>query len=166
MKTSRQDSDNIPIADEPGIGLGYYEKSIHTGRSGFSYERRDNVKVMTIVEKSQLINRINQVNFLDGTLKIDFKHTGSDRSLTCYVKPDPCLGDVLYCKWCGKEKTRRVPDGYVFKGMYISLGGNFLVAEPELYDMDAKGCRFVLPETCYELQSRKVKRHKCEGIKV
>jgi copper chaperone CopZ len=152
------------MATAPVKNCGRCEKTVETSLPKMPADYKRQVKVMTTVGKVQLINRINQINFQDGTVQVNFKHTRYDRTLTFNAKPMSCADDSLYCRWYSSASVPHVSEDYVFQSLFISYKGNFLVIEPELVSYNGNGCRFLLPEVGYELQSRNVKRHECKGI--
>jgi len=55
---------------------------------------------------------------------------------------------------------------YTFNNFFVIDGAKLISVLPEVYSMDDEGISFTLPQTCYEISSRKVARHSCKGINV
>ena len=116
--------------------------------------------------KEYLVNKLNFTNFQDGTLLINFKHKKYDLSISFLARPKPCLGNKLDCLWVEKDNVNEKLHSYRFNNFFITDGTKLISVTPEVSGINDSGISFVLPETCYEISSRKVARHSCEGIKV
>jgi hypothetical protein len=118
------------------------------------------------VSKTLLINKLNYVNFQDGTLQINFKHRKYDQTCTLLAKPQPCLGDSLDCLWTESNAFQRIKHSYEFQNFLLTDGNRLLLVEPEVIRVNEDGIRLLLPESCNEVSSRATTRHLCEGIVV
>lgn len=118
------------------------------------------------VSKNQLINKLNFINFQDGTLLITFEHAKYKKKVTLTAKPQPCLGEILDCLWDNPNEIRQYIKTHLFKNLMITNGQRLIIVEPELEDLNKDGIRLKLPESSYEISSRKVSRHDCEGVLV
>lgn len=56
----------------------------------------DNGKSVT---RRQLVNKLNFINFQDESIIAHFRHTKYDSSLSLKLKPLPCAGEQLDCRW-------------------------------------------------------------------
>ena len=117
------------------------------------------------VGKNRLINKINFLNFQDGTLLINFKHRNYHTRLTLLAKPQPYLGETLDCVWEKSQEGLQVLDSYEFQNILLPDGQNLIQAEPELIRMDKEAISLDLPECGFEVSSRKIIRHGCNDIK-
>jgi hypothetical protein len=118
------------------------------------------------VSKTALINKLNYVNFKDGTLLLNFHHRKYDKTITRIAKPQPCMGDTLDCLWTETDNFHHLEHTYEFLNFLLVDGNKLLRVEPELIKMDGEGIRLALPERCYEISSRAATRHLSEGIRV
>jgi hypothetical protein len=118
------------------------------------------------LSKEYLVNKLNFTNFQDGTILINFKHKKYDLSITFHARPKPCSGNKLDCLWVEKDRMNEKLHPYKFNNFFVIDGTKLISATPEVSSMNDSGISFVLPETCYEISSRKVARHLCEGINV
>jgi len=118
------------------------------------------------LSKEYLVNKLNFTNFQDGTILINFKHKKYDLSISFHARPKPCSGNKLDCLWVEKDGMNEKLHPYKFNNFSVIDGIKLISATPQVSNMDDKGISFVLPETCYEISSRKVARHSCEGINV
>jgi hypothetical protein len=116
------------------------------------------------VDKDQLVNKINYINFRDDTLFINLKHRNYCKTLTLFARPQPCLGDVLDCLWPEEEDIRQVLKFYEFDNILIPDGQKLIMVEPEVVRMDKETISLLLPHNGYEISSRKVMRHLCTNI--
>lgn len=118
------------------------------------------------VGKTQLINKLNYINFQDGTVLINFNHLKYDKTITLKATPQPCMGDLVDCLWLEGEYIPHIIQNYQFKNILITNGQKLLKVEPEVIRIDAEGISVLLPESCREISSRKTRRYPCEGISV
>ena len=116
------------------------------------------------VSKSQLINKLNFVNFQEGTISLRFKHTKYDRYLNLDAKPLPCAEDMLDCIWVDGEGIAEKLRSYEFDKIYISDGQRLILVKPELTGIHPKGACFKLPDESVSISHRKVMRYPCQDI--
>lgn len=116
------------------------------------------------LNKRQLANRLNYINFQDGTITVNFKHKKYDSTISLRAKPLPCLANTLDCFWVETEGLVQKLRMHQVLNFVIPDKQKLIVVEAELNSIDGKGISFQLPEFCYEVSSRSVKRHSCEGI--
>ncbi len=118
------------------------------------------------VSKKQLINKLNYINFQDGTVLINLKHTKYNSKISLHAKLQPCHNDCLECIWIETEGLHQKLKSYEFQNLLVNDGQNLLLVKPEMNSISVKGISLVLPEKCYEISSRKVRRHLCKDINV
>ena len=118
------------------------------------------------VSQAQLINKLNFVNFQEGTISLRFKHTKYDRFLNLEAKPLPCSDDLLDCVWVDAEGVAAKLNSYEFDKIYINDGQRLILVKPELTGIHPKGACFKLPEEGVSISNRKVMRYPCQGINV
>jgi hypothetical protein len=118
------------------------------------------------VRKAQLINKLNYINFQDGTVLINFHHLKYDKTITLKATPQPCMGDLVDCLWSEDKNVSHIIQSYAFSNLLITNGRKLLKVEAELVRIDSESISLLLPEACYENTSRRVRRHACEGINV
>jgi hypothetical protein len=118
------------------------------------------------VSKRHLINKLNFLNFQDEFLLVNFKHKkyGNITSLT--VRPLPCSGDKLDCAWVEPPDVMRILRSYALFNLLVAVGSKLLLVNPEMLEISDKGIEFLLPETCSEVSTRKLKRHPSAGVEV
>ena len=116
---------------------------------------------------SQLINKLNYLNFIDQPLCINFRHKKYPRTLSIKAKPQPCQDEHLTCQW-QQDASNIVdhPNLYDFENIIIPDGKRFLVVEPEISGINDQTIGFVLPETCSAADARYTRRQRCLGIHV
>ncbi len=118
------------------------------------------------IGKPQLINKLNAINFQDGTVLVNFSHLKYDKTITLKARPQPCMGDLVDCLWMSGESIIQSLQAYRFENILITSGQKLLQVEPEVIRIDAEGISVLLPESCREISSRKARRYPCEGITV
>ena len=118
------------------------------------------------IPKKHLINTLNYINFKEGTILINFKHPKYDNIISVAAKPQPCLGDTLDCTWVQKTGPHQKLSSYKLFNFLLTDGQKLLLVRADVKEMSEEGISFILPETCYEVGTRKVRRYFCEGMQV
>ncbi len=118
----------------------------------------------TTLRKSQLINSLNSINFHDGTIVLQFKHLKYQSVIMLSAVPQLCDDETLECTWSEPVKVAQKLKSYTFDGFYISDGLKKIQVDAEMLEMTDACARLILPQTCYEVESRTIKRHPCKGI--
>ena len=118
------------------------------------------------IHKKHLINKLNFVNFQDGTVLVNFKHIKYGHTVSHRAKPQPCLGEELKCLWNETDKIGQRLSSYKFQEVVIPNGKKIILVKSNEISIDDTGIRLVLPDTCWEASPRKMRRHYCKDIKV
>ena len=94
-------------------------------------------------DKAQLINKLNYINFQDGTILVNFKHPKYDKTISIKATPQPCMGDLVDCLWSEDKKVSQIIQSYDFNHLLITNGQKLLKVEAELVKIDTEGvfCR-------------------------
>ena len=79
------------------------------------------------VNRLQLINKLNFINFQDGTILLNFRHVKYTRSISFEVKPLSCTGDRLECIWIEEEGIGKKLNSYQFDTIYVNDGSRLLL---------------------------------------
>lgn len=117
------------------------------------------------VSRKALVNRLNYLNFKDGTILVNLQHPSYDYIVTFQARPKPCLGANLECVW---DENTELPENlvaYSLKNFLITDDKKLLLVRAKLAHMDPQGISFSLPESCSEIHLRGNKRHSCQNIK-
>ena len=118
------------------------------------------------LSKKFLVNTLNYVNFQDGTILVNLKHIKYGSIVSLKAKPQPCLENTLDCLWVQTEGLTQKLSSYRFLNFLINNGQKMILVTADVERMNNEGITLDLPETCYEVSFRGVKRHSCEGIHV
>jgi hypothetical protein len=102
-----------------------------------------------------LINKLNYINFQNGTIQVVMSHRRFERTLTAKARPLPCSDKRLECVWLEPEIIERLVDNYEFAAFYVDDGTTALMVEPLVIRMDAVGLEVELPERCWEIKNRR-----------
>jgi len=121
----------------------------------------DNEKPISL---SKLINRLNYLNFQDGTLLVNFRHNKFSRTVSLEAKPNPCHDHHLECTWLEPGEVAQKIRSSSFENIFIIDGQKLVVVAPTVVELNEQGMVLRLPETALEVSYRKVRRHLCEGI--
>ncbi len=118
------------------------------------------------ISQKHLINTLNYINFQNETILVNFKHKKYDYVLSIEAKPQPCLGDRLDCEWLETDSIHQKLKSYEFLHFILADDKKPILVNSIVQSITDEGINFELPEICYELNTRKVKRYPCEGIHV
>ena len=118
------------------------------------------------IDKTQLTNKLNYINFQDGAVLVNFIHRKYNKTITLKAKPQPCMGGLVDCRWLEGENIAHIIQNYQFSNILITNGQKLLKVEPDVIRIDAEGISVLLPESCREISSRRAQRYSCEGISI
>lgn len=118
------------------------------------------------LSREHLVNRLNFINFQNGTITVNFRHKKFGSTISLQANPLPCLGNSLYCTWVETENIGQKLRMHKALSFVIPDKQKFIQVEAEIGGVDERGINFLLPESFCEISSRSVKRHCCEGIQV
>ena len=116
------------------------------------------------LSRKYIVNRLNYINFNDGSITVNLKHAKYENILSLQVKPQPCLDDYLDCLWGETESLAQKLKSYKYQNIIIPDKQKLILVEAELKSISETGIRIRLPEVCHEISSRRTKRHYSEGI--
>ena len=92
------------------------------------------------VDKTQLINKLNFINFQDGTVLINFNHLKYDKKISLRAAPQPCMGDFVDCLWSADANyTSQITRSYEFSSLLVTNGQKLLQVDAKLAKIDEKG---------------------------
>jgi len=124
------------------------------------------IKKSDSIDLKQLINRINYINFQDGTITSVFHHKNYNRSISLNTKPKACMDNKLACLWPDRDNLQEDIKNYNLIKIYIDDGIRTIVINPEHINMEQEGFTVQLPEINILKPSRKIRRHPVEKTKV
>lgn len=160
---SHQKNDNNAQLNPAAVETGVQEKRALYRSLQRGGELKEKGELLT---KVHLVNKLNFTNFQNGTILINLMHTKYDRAIILHAKPQPCNGDQLDCLWVEDPGISEKLKSYRFDSFYVTDGKKLLMVEPELLDLNHHGISFKLPDTCFEVGSRSMARHSCQGVSV
>jgi len=118
------------------------------------------------VSLSQLINKLNRLNFKEEPVLFNLKHKLHDHTISMYAYPQPCMDAELECTWLdvaeGNDQRLRAFD---LTNFIMTDGQRSIKVEPSLLSINGRQVTVKLPEESFEAHSRQIKRHPCQGIK-
>jgi hypothetical protein len=118
------------------------------------------------ISQELLINRLNFVNFQEGRIELFFAPLHAGRTQCIQAFPLPCIEPILECRWPEKTVADDLNLTHALKYILVPRGEKFIQAIPEAIEIQAGGCRMVLPESGWEISQRRVERQRCHGIAV
>ncbi len=127
-------------------------------------EQADEGKKKKGINRKYLINRLNYINFSNGTITVNLRHIKFENIISLQVKPLPCLDAYLDCLWVDTQGLDQKLRSYEYQSLVVPDQQKLISVEAALENMSESGLRFRLPEVCHEISKRKVKRFSCKGI--
>jgi hypothetical protein len=115
--------------------------------------------------KRYLVNKLNYINFQDRTILVNLKHNKYATITSLQATTLPCAGDRLDCVWA-EIPGPGILGSHTFHNLFITDGKKCLLVNPEVISINEHGISLLLPETCSELNGRKMKRYPITGIQV
>ena len=103
-----------------------------------------------VVGQKQLINRLNFINFQNGTVDINFRHPRNKNIIAKPAIPQPCIGNRVVCLWEDPSGIENVIGKLEYENMLVANGQNFLSVTSSPVSITKKGICLNLPETCTE----------------
>ena len=167
-----------PNSDVSDQDRGNDTATAFTGQKRTTQEKKDRLPVIRQqsqietqkteknVGKAQIINKLNYINFQDGTVLVNFSHNVYDKTITLKATPQPCMGDLVDCMWVEDKNISQILKSYHFSHLLITNGQKLLLVEPEVIRIDEESISLLLPETSQVISSRNAMRRVCEGISV
>ena len=116
------------------------------------------------VAKGVLTNKLNHINFTDGTILVHLRHARYEVNALARAYPEPCLGDKVTCHWSNGDLSGAEPVDYELLHLVIDDGQSMTLVPAELQAMNAECFTAQLPETSYIVTQRKIRRHVCKGV--
>ena len=110
------------------------------------------------VDLKQLINRLNYINFQDGTLTSVFHHKNYNRSISLNMKPKACIDSQLSCFWPDHNMDKKEISNYNLEKIYIDDGISTIVINPEHVNYEQEGFTLELPEVNILKPPRRTRR--------
>jgi len=130
-----------------------HDKSSHVFECANSLDKFDRTKE---VDRERLINILNQANFLEKTILVNFKHAKYDSPLSLPASILPCRGDLLECFWEECDSVVESLGSYEYVHITLSDGLKHIIVEAELVKKSEFGVILRLPESGgYEVANRK-----------
>ncbi len=117
------------------------------------------------INRKNLINRLNYMNFQDRDIISVFKHRQYNQHINIKVRPGPCNGEMLHCSWITLPEDEIDQRNFVFDHLQLDDGMSTISFGSDNYTLDDDGLNIMLPETGLELISRRARRHSCKNIR-
>ncbi|MDA8138073.1 MAG: hypothetical protein M0036_05400 [Desulfobacteraceae bacterium] len=151
-------------SEHPNVEVSQLEKQLLTKPEPAVEFDDDALYSEKKINRRQLINKLNNLNFKDLNVLVVFRHMKYDREMVRLAYPLPCHDEILSCQWADEFDFNQMVESYTFQYLHVPKGQQFLEVLPEVKSIDEKQIVFALPETCNEISSRKLQRHQCSGV--
>lgn len=126
----------------------------------------DAAENISILTKIILVNRLNFINFQNGTVQVNFEHQKYGIETNVEAFPLPCSGDVLECVWIEKDLIPSILPSHKLKTLTVHAGNKLIKVTPEILSLSKEGLKLTLPELCHVYSSRSGFRQTCDGVSV
>ena len=114
------------------------------------------------VNKKQLTNIINHINFTDGYLWAHLNDPRYAEDVFVRAYPQPCMGETITCQWSMEETSDF--EAYHFLNLLIDDGMSAILIQVKLLNMDKEGFTICMPVTGHILGKRQVRRYICHEV--
>ncbi len=116
--------------------------------------------------RSYLINKLNYINFQNGTIQVVLTHRRFDQTTICSASPQPCDGKRLACHWSEPEQAAPLLANHRITSFFINDGRHALEVVPQILRTDDQGLELELPDECWEVANRREVRYACSKIPI
>jgi hypothetical protein len=117
------------------------------------------------VPLSQLINKLNRLNFKEEPILFNLKHRKHGNTISMHAHPRPCMDSELECTWLEfDEGNNQRLKSYDLTNFIMTDGQRIIQVTPSLVSIDGQQITVSLPEESLEIHSRMIKRHLCPDI--
>jgi hypothetical protein len=111
------------------------------------------------IDRTSLINKLNQTNFTGGSVLVHFYDPHYQNHFLVTATPQPCLGKSLTCYWAEADGFKFKDAQYKAMSIILSDNRTLTLAPIALPELTATGISFDLPDRGYLLHLRRAKRH-------
>jgi hypothetical protein len=118
------------------------------------------------VPLKHLINRLNYLHFKDECIIINLAHRKYGSTIALRAQPLPCLNNILECTWAETEDLDRKLKTHRILNFIVPDSYHPLLVEVIPLQVTGEKILFQLPDSCREISSRKINRHRCRDIQV
>lgn len=118
------------------------------------------------VLRKHLINKLNYVNFMEGSVDLVFRHTKTGALVRLPVRPEPCQGENLICRWSAEQTPLATISDCRLQDLLIGDANRLIRVGAQLQDIAEGLVRLKLPEAGLEIDSRRARRYLCQGVRV
>ncbi len=145
--------------------------SIRVHRGALSTETQKvislpNASLEKKVSLSQLINKLNHSNFQGEPVLVNLRHRTYGHALALYAAPQPCIDELLECRWLDQESDDQRFKNYDLVSMVMTDGRRSVQIEPNVVNIDARQVTCRLPDEAQESAVRAIRRYRGRNIKV
>ena len=133
-------------------------------RLATSFEIDENQQRRKKIPLSSLINSLNRINFKNGDINIKFRHKKYRNVISLTAKPQTCNDASLECLWSEPRRMKSRLKFYDLEEFSFTDGLKEIQVHAHLAELNDKGLIVELPEYCYEIKLRAVKRHPCSEV--
>ena len=114
------------------------------------------------VNKKQLTNIINHINFTDGYLWFHLKDPRYEEDIFVRAYPQPCMGETITCQWSKESVTN--PEHHHFLNLVIDDGMSAIIVPAKLLNISRDYFTIHMPDTGYVLEKRQARRYTCHEV--
>jgi len=118
------------------------------------------------ISRTELINRLNYLNFQNSSVLLHFFHDRYDRTISLQALPKPCINNRLVCLWSNEEQFKKLPGSFRFRNLIIPNDQKMILVEASPRRISNKGICLTLPESGTEIIARLTKRHACKDLAI
>jgi len=118
-----------------------------------------------MVKPEAVINAINHIHFINGTIQVCLYHTVCQVSVLSRACPEPCLGETLTCRWADENPWGLGLEKYEIRYLLVDDGRSMITIPARCQKMAYDSFSIQMPETCYRTGQRQVTRYPCLNLR-
>lgn len=131
----------------------------------FSYTRiKETLTDEKTIKSKQLINKINHINFIEGSIWIHLQHRLNQNHFLLPVQPAPCQGDTAVCLLPCLSQT--ILETYNCLNLIIPSDDAVIVSQAEIESVIGNAIHFRVTQKNKILNTRKSLRYSCLALSV
>lgn len=134
--------------------------------AGIQEELERNPRPFETVNKKQLVNILNYLNFKGSTVIVNLRHIHYGNVISLEAHPSVADNQLVHCVWTAKPPVLNIEKSYEFLNLVIEKDVSLIIVKADPVELTAEYITLSVPESCEAVLLRRVKRHRCASVDV
>lgn len=118
------------------------------------------------INKRQLVNIFNYLNFKGDTVVINLRHIHYGNVISLQAYPSVCNDQAIRCVWATKPPVLDIENSYRFLNLVIDRDITLLIVKTDVINITIDCITLAIPEYCEAVLLRRAKRYRCIDVSV